>query len=480
MSQIQLPKLKKVNPNRVRKKKILLLSDDLRMHSGIATQAKEFVMGTMHKYDWVQLGGAVKHPEQGKIIDMSEAVQNEYGVEDAYLKIYPISGYGNPNVLREILKMEKPDAIMHFTDPRFWIWLYNMEHEIRQHIPIMYYNIWDDIPDPLYNTHFYRSSDMLMSISKQTYGINKRILSKYGYEDWQLDYVPHGITNKRIFKINDKGDTKFREFEQRMGLDKYKFKILYLNRNIRRKSPGDVALAYKHMMDKLTPEQRKECCLVWHAAPSDENGTDMRAVHQTLLPDYPIIFTHDNHQNGSFNDEEMNYIYNSCDVYLNMASNEGFGLGSCEMLHTGGVIVVNVTGGLQDQCGFMDSSPDGGAHRYLDAEDYVELQSNHRGTYTTHGKWVKPVFPSNISCQGSPLTPYIFDDRCSFEDAGEALLGWYEVGPEERKKCGEAGRQFVLNEGRMTGEHMSDSFIKNIEATFKNWKPREKYILEVC
>ena len=317
------------------KKKILLLSDDLRMYSGIATQSKEFVVGTIHKYDWVQLGGAVKHPDQGKIIDMSQAVQNEFGVDDAYLKIYPISGYGNPQILREILNIEKPDAILHFTDPRFWIWLYQMEHEIRQTIPIFYYNIWDDLPDPKYNRDYYRSSDMLMSISKQTYGINKRILSKYGYEDWQLDYVPHGITNKRIFKINDKGDTKFREFEQRMGLDKYKFKILYLNRNIRRKSPGDVALAYKHMMDKLTPEQRKECCLVWHAAPSDENGTDIRAVHQTLLPDYPIIFTHDNHQNGSFNDEEMNYIYNSCDVYLNMASNEGFGLGSCEMLHTG-------------------------------------------------------------------------------------------------------------------------------------------------
>ena len=69
------------------KKKILLLSDDLRMHSGIATQSKEFVMGTIHKYDWVQLGGAVKHPEQGKIIDMGSAVKTEYGVEDAYLKI---------------------------------------------------------------------------------------------------------------------------------------------------------------------------------------------------------------------------------------------------------------------------------------------------------------------------------------------------------------------------------------------------------
>tara|TARA_R110001592_G_scaffold1761_2_gene10445 strand:- start:237 stop:1196 length:960 start_codon:yes stop_codon:yes gene_type:complete len=319
---------------------------------------------------------------------------------------------------------------------------------------------------------------MLMSISKQTYGINKRILSKYGYEDWQLDYVPHGITDKRITKIEDKGDTKFREFEQKYGLDKYKYKILFLNRNIRRKAPGDVALAYKHMMDKLTPEERKECVLVWHSQPSDDNGTDMRAVCSTLLPDYPIIFTYDN--GGVMDDEKMNFLYNSCDVYINMASNEGFGLGSCEMLHTGGVIVVNVTGGLQDQCGFMDVDPTGGAFRYLDAEDYVELQSNHRGEYKEHGKWVKPIFPSNISCQGSPLTPYIFDDRCSFEDAGEALLEWYKVGPEERTRCGELGRQFVLNEGKMTAKHMSESFIKNIEATFENWKPRKKYTLEVC
>jgi len=474
MSKVKLPKLTK-NLEKFKtekKKKILLLSDDLRMHSGIATQSKEFVMGTLHKYDWVQLAGAVKHPEEGKIIDMSQAAQSEWGVPNPYLKVYPISGYGNPQILREVLSIEKPDAILHFTDPRFWIWLYNMEHELRQNIPIMYYNIWDDIPDPLYNTHFYRSSNMLMSISKQTYGINKRILSKYGYEDWQTQYVPHGITDKRIFKIEDKGDTKFREFEQKHGLDKYKFKILYLNRNIRRKSPGDVALAYKHMMDKLTPEQRKECCFVFHATPSDENGTDMRTLCKTLLPNYPIIFTHDN--GGPMNDEEMNYLYNSCDVYINMASNEGFGLGSCEMLHTGGVIVINVTGGLQDQCGFKNEKGE-----YLTAEDYVELQSNHRGTYTKHGEWVKPVFPSNISCQGSPLTPYIFDDRCSFEDAGEALLEWYKAGPEERERCGELGREFVNGDGRMTSKHLSESFIKNIDTCFEKWKPREKYTLEV-
>ena len=107
MSEIKLPKLKKVDPNKPKKKKILLLSDDLRMHSGIATQSKEFVMGTLHKYDWVQIGGAVNHPEQGKIIDMSQAAENEYNIKDAYLKIYPVSGYGNADMLRELIKMEK-------------------------------------------------------------------------------------------------------------------------------------------------------------------------------------------------------------------------------------------------------------------------------------------------------------------------------------------------------------------------------------
>ena len=154
------------------KKKILLMSDDMRMHSGIATQSKEFVMGTLEHYEWVQLAGAVKHPEEGKIIDMNEAARKESGISHAYLKIYPITGYGNPDILREVMRLENPDAILHFTDPRFWIWFYQMEHEIRQTTPIFYYNIWDDLPDPIYNTNYYRSSDLLMSISKQTYGLN--------------------------------------------------------------------------------------------------------------------------------------------------------------------------------------------------------------------------------------------------------------------------------------------------------------------
>ena len=130
------------------KKKILLLSDDLRMSSGVGTMSREFVLGTAHHYDWVQLGGAIKHPDEGKVVDMASALKKERGIDNGYLKVYPISGYGNPDLLRQIMEIEKPDAILHYTDQRFWEWLYQMEHELRMHIPIFYYNIWDDLPYP--------------------------------------------------------------------------------------------------------------------------------------------------------------------------------------------------------------------------------------------------------------------------------------------------------------------------------------------
>ena len=59
-----------------KKKKILLLSDDLRMHSGIATVSKDIVMETLNEYDWVQIAGAIKHPDKGKVFDMSAGLED--------------------------------------------------------------------------------------------------------------------------------------------------------------------------------------------------------------------------------------------------------------------------------------------------------------------------------------------------------------------------------------------------------------------
>ena len=104
------------------RKKILLLSDDIRTHSGIGTMSKEIVLNTAHHYNWVNLGGAVKHPEKGKGFDISPDINSITGLTDADVKVIPVDGYGDPTVLRNIIIQEKPDAILHFTDPRYWIW----------------------------------------------------------------------------------------------------------------------------------------------------------------------------------------------------------------------------------------------------------------------------------------------------------------------------------------------------------------------
>ena len=451
------------------KKKILLMSDDLRMHSGVATVSKDIVLETLHEYDWVQIGGAIKHPEVGKIVDMSEGL-SEFGIEDGYLRVYPVDGYGSEDILREVIDRENPDAILHYTDPRFWIWFYNMESEIRRNIPIFYYNIWDDLPDPQYNTNYYRSCDLLMGISKQTYGINKRLLKPYGYEDWQITYVPHGISPRRFYKIED-DDAKLLDFEEKHRLLDKKFKILYSNRNIRRKQPGDVLMAYKYFMDELTSEQREECVLVWHCAPIDDNGTDLPRQCRHLIPDYDVCFTYDN-ANEAFDDEDMNLLFNSADVYINMASNEGFGLGSCEALTVGTPIIVNVTGGLQDQCGFRNEDGE-----FLTPDDYIKLGSNHRGKYKNHGEWVKPVYPTNVSLQGSPPTPYIWDDRCQPEDVVPLFREFYDMGRKKRKKLGSLGTKFC-KENNMTAEAMGQNFINSMNGAFENWKPSKRYTME--
>ena len=128
-----------------KRKKILLLCDDIRMTSGISTMAREIVIGTSGHYNWVNVGGAMQHPEAGKRLDVSQDTSNVAGISDASVFLYPTNGYGSPELIRQLIDIEKPDALMMFTDPRYWVWLFQMENEIRKKMPIIYLNIWDDI-----------------------------------------------------------------------------------------------------------------------------------------------------------------------------------------------------------------------------------------------------------------------------------------------------------------------------------------------
>ena len=468
---MELPKLNKVS--KVKKKKILLLSDDLRMSSGVGTMSREIVMGSLDKYDWVQVGGAIQHPDEGKVIDMNQSAREETGIDDASLKIYPVNGYGSPELLRHLLVLEKPDAILHYTDPRFWGWLYNMEHEVRQNIPIYYYNIWDDLPYPMWNEPFYESCDLIMNISKQTHNIVQNVCQNRPRTDWDSTYVPHGINEKHFYPIkNEKERLEMNKMKSELfqGLD-IEFCMLYNNRNIRRKMTSDTIMAFRDFAYRLPKEKRDKTAFVLHTQPIDNNGTDLPAVVQQMCPDLNIIFS-----TNKLSSQHLNYLYNIADLTINLASNEGFGLGTCESLMSGTPIVVNVTGGLQDQCGFKFRD------HFLTYKDYGKIESLHdwrkweNNKDLTHGEWVKPVWPKSRSLQGSPPTPYIFDDRCDWVDASYSIEHFYNMTPEERKECGFKGHEFVTSDdAMMSARHMCQLFIDHMETAFEKWTPRERY-----
>lgn len=458
------------------KKTILLLSDDFRMNSGIATMSREIVMGTIKKYNWIQVGAAINHPEAGKIMDISDDIKNHTGVNDAACLIYPYNGYGDPDLIRMLLSKHKIDAILHFTDPRYWIWLYEIEHEIRQQVPILFYHIWDDLPDPEYNRDYYESCDWIGCISKQTYGITKRVgkltngKTWQPREDWQVSYVQHGVSSayKPLIETQISEDIKKKVY----GGKEYDFIVYWSSRNIRRKQPSDVIWAYKMFCDTLTKKQKDRCLLLMHTQPVDANGTDLPVVIRKIAPDVNIKFS-----DGQLPTEQINEMINLSDVSVNICGNEGFGLTTAEGIMAGLPSILLVTGGLQDQCGFRWKD----TGNLLTAEDYYKIGSLHDWRKFENkveaGEWVTPLWARAQTIAGSIPTPYIIDDKVDVYELADAFKYWYDIPKEERKKRGLKGREYFLSEDGFYSKKMCEKITEGIEVTLKNWQPRKRFDL---
>lgn len=451
------------------RKKILLICDDLRAFSGVATVAREIVIHTAHHFNWVQIAGSITHPDKGKRIDLSDSTNQLAKISDSNVFLYPADGYGDPQMVKALIEMEKPDAIFLITDPRYFTWLFNMENEIRKKIPIVYLNIWDSpFPFPLWNKVFYESCDALLAISKQTKNINEVVLGDLS-KNKIIKYIPHGLDTNLFFPI-DKNYPQYKDFltfKRLLFKNKtYDFVLFFNSRNIRRKQIPDTMLAFRMFLDRLPKEKADKCCLLLHTELVNEHGTDLISVANYLFSDYPnsIIF----HTEGIPADK-MNWLYNCSDAQVLITDNEGWGLSLTEAILAGKPIIANVQGGMQDQMRFEDNEGN-----WIDFN--IDFPSNHRGTYKNHGSWAYPVFPSNISIQGSPQTPYISSDRVRPEDVSVSIMKCYNDGPERRKSIGEIGRNWAIgDEAGFTSHHQAKRVIEALNELFLTWKPREEF-----
>ena len=453
------------------RKKILLICDDIRVHSGVATVAQQIVKKTYQHFNWVQIAGAINHPDKGKKLSLDKQLSEETGIEDPSVTLYPVNGYSDSTFVRQLIKYEKPDAIMLFTDPRYFSWLFAIENEVRKNIPIIYLNIWDDYPAPLYNKEFYESCDLLMGISKQTVNINKIVLGDKA-ADKIIEYLPHGLDHTNYKPASEYNEEENKDLEKMkehfFGKDEIDFCLFFNSRNIRRKQIPDTLWAFRMFLDSLPQEKADKCRFLLHTELVTDAGTDLKAVAELLFGDgkYPKAVIFDQKR---WEIQQLRHLYNITDCQILLTSNEGWGLTLTEGILSGNPIIANCTGGMQDQMRFADNKG-----KWFTPTP--EIPSNNTGKYKNHGEWAFPVYPTSRSIQGSPQTPYIWDDRCEAKDAADRIREVYDLGPKKRKELGLKGREWAISdEAGFTAEHQGKRFIDLTEKLFNTWEPRETF-----
>jgi len=405
--------------------KILTISDSPLAPSGVGTQTNYMIQSLLKtgKYTFISIGGAIKHQ------DYKPIKTEEWG--DDWL-IIPVDGYGTPEQMRSLIRQEKPDALWFMTDPRFFGWLWEIEDEIRPLCPMIYYHVWDNLPYPHFNEPLYSSNDVIATISKVTDDVVRNVS-----QEVECIHIPHAVPEDLFIKMPEEVVANLRK--DNLKEDKDKFICFWNNRNARRKQSGTLIYWWKTFLDRVGHDKAK---LIMHTDVRDPYGQNLQAIIESLgLTNGEVVFSQEKLQT-----RDMASFYCMADVTVNISDAEGFGLSTLESLSCGTPIIVNMTGGLQEQV--------------TDGEEWF-------------GVGIEPCSKAII---GSQEIPYIYEDRISEEDFVNALEKMYNMSPEERSELGLKGREHVLNNYsfKLYAERWDELF-QNVKEKHGSWDTRKNH-----
>ena len=423
------------------KKKILVLSDHPLSPSGVGTQTKYMIDALLKtgRYQFVCLGGAMKHH------DYTPQKVEPYGDE---FVIYPVDGYGNHEIIRSVLQKEKPDALWFMTDPRFYQWLWEIEDEVRVNVPMIYYHVWDNFPTPHFNGQYYRSTDEVVCISKVTH----QIVQEAAPEVFSR-YLPHAVNSNIFHKFKEK--EKLEQIKNvktnlfKMSADKKEKKIFFWNnRNARRKQSGTLIWWFKEWLDKVGHDK---AVLLMHTDAQDPHGQDLPHIIKHIGVDQGQVMLSTN----KVPPEDLATMYNAADFTINISDAEGFGLATLESLSCGTPIIVNMTGGLQEQ---------------------VTDGSNWFG----YG-----IEPTSKTVIGSLQVPYIYEDRISQEDFEKYMTKALKMSDKMYKSISKQGIEHVKKHYNF--DDYEKGWVKIMDEFIErngSWETRDSYqrwhLLEVA
>ena len=414
----------------MKKNKVIMLSDHALSTSGVGTQSRFLIQGLLEKNAWSfrQFGAALKHS------DYETVVVNE----DFIIK--PIDGFGNPELLRVALATERPDALFLFTDPRFFIWLFEMEDEVHQICPIVWWHVWDNAPFPEFNDTIYQATDLINCHSHMTYG-----LIKDSYEEGKVNFVPHAVPKEIYYELPEDEKISLRRQVLGPGKDDW-FVGIWVNRNAKRKRPSDLLWAWKLFVEKVEKEHgHKKACLIMHTDPLDGEGPNLFATAEMLGIQESVWFSTDR-----LEFDKINALYNISDFCINVSLAEGFGLGTLEAMMSGTPIIAPCTGGLTRQV--------------VDHRD-----GSHNGV-------AMPVeFQSLVGSQG---VPYIYEDYVSAETIAESIFKIYDLSKDEKQALGKKVKEYAKTQFNINDtidqwhETMSDC-VEKFKSGYKSWECEE-------
>jgi len=411
------------------KKTVLVLSDHPLSASGVGSQTKYVIEALLQtgRYRFICLGGAVKHHDYRPM-----KIQ---GWEEDWI-IHPVDGYGNPDIVRSIMRSDKPDIMWFMTDPRFWGWLWDIEDEIRPNMPMIYYHVWDNTPYPTFNKVAYEANDIIATISKVTDDIVRTVAP-----DVKAVHIPHAVNTDVFRKIEEKEliDSFKKDNFATTDEDENRMIFFWNNRNARRKQSGSIIFWFKKFLDIVGHDKAS---LVMHTEIFDPHGQNLQAIIEHLgLTNGEVKFSQ-----KKVPPEVLSMMYNMADCTLNVSDAEGFGLGTLESLACETPIIVNMTGGLQEQV--------------TDGKEWFGVG----------------IEPSSKAVIGSQEIPWIYEDRINEDDFVNALLKIYNMTAEERAELGRKGREHVLKNYGF--ETFSKQWVDTMDFAVENfgsWSNRKNY-----
>lgn len=410
----------------IKKKKILVIADSPLAPSGVGTQTKYMIDSLLNtgEFSFYCLAGAIKHKDY-------RIQKVEPWGDDLIIK--PVNGYGDPSIIRGILRDYRPDALWFMTDPRFFVWLWSIENEIRPNVPMIYYHVWDNYPYPTFNKPYYDSNDVVCTISKVTDDIVRTVSP-----DVKCIRIPHTV-DTNIFK-REENELEISRIRKIMSDDKDdKVIFFWNNRNARRKQSGTLIYWFKEFLDVVGHDK---ACLVMHTEPKDPNGQDLVAIMEGLGLDTGQVSL----STQKMTADELSKVYSAADCTINISDAEGFGLATLESLACETPIIVNMTGGLQEQV--------------TDGEKWF-------------GVGIEPASKAVI---GSQEVPWIYEDRIDKDSFIKAMLEIYNMSKQDREELGRQGRNHVLNNyGISQYSGMWYKLFNDVFEEFGSWENRKNY-----